>query len=201
MSILIIVSHPLPNSFNHAIANHLAQSLSQADVTIHLHDLYAEKFQPVLQAADLRRKFSFDNIFAQYSNEIRNAQGFVFVYPDWWGMPPAILKGWIDRLLCAGIAFQYEGSENMDNTSYKTHKPLLTGKRAIVVCTTNEPQPDVNIEALWRKRIFNYVGIQDITFETLCAVRASSLKQRQQWLQHLADKARICLLQSSDTAP
>jgi len=44
--------------------------------------------------------------------KIAIADGIVFVHPDWWGMPPAILKGWIDRVLRSGVTYQFlEGDD------------------------------------------------------------------------------------------
>lgn len=188
MSILLIVSHPNPSSLNHAAADAITTALSEEGHVVHYHDLYQEHFEPVLENEEIARRFSFDEIFTRYVRELRDATGLVLMYPDWWGMPPAILKGWIDRLFRPGLAFDFEGPEFLP----KEKVPLLSGKRALVVTTTNETNPlsQEAMYSLWRERVFGYVGINQVSFKTFYNVRESSGRQRKAWLSELGDLAR-----------
>jgi putative NADPH-quinone reductase len=188
MSIMVIVSHPDSKSLNHAAAERIATTLADEGHTVHFHDLYREHFQPVLENEEIQRKFSFDETFTTHARELREATGIVLVYPDWWGMPPAILKGWIDRIFRPGLAYDFSGAEFMPK-----HKvPLLTGTRALVVSTTNETNPlsQEAMYSLWRDRVFGYVGISEVSFKTLYNVRESRGRERRAWLEELADLSR-----------
>jgi NAD(P)H dehydrogenase (quinone) len=185
---LLILSHPDTTSFNHAIADRIAATLSDEGHHVYLHDLYVEHFQPVLENEEIRRRFSFDDLFSRYVRELREAAGIIFVYPDWWGMPPAIMKGWIDRILRPGVAFDHDGPEFMP----KEKRPLLSGKKALVVSTTDETNPlsQDAMYAVWRERIFAYVGIDTMTFKTFYGVRTSTARCRRTWLQETEELIR-----------
>ncbi|MEX2442148.1 MAG: NAD(P)H-dependent oxidoreductase [Alkalispirochaeta sp.] len=188
MQILLILCHPKPGSLTHAAADRIIGALNDEGHTVYHHDLYKEHFQPVLENEEIARRFSFDDVFTMHARELREASGVVFIYPDWWGMPPAMLKGWIDRLLRPGVAFDFEGAEFMP----KEKVPLLGGRRALVINTTDETNPlsQEAMYALWRERVFGYVGITDVSFKTFYNVRESTGRQRRQWLQELDDLAR-----------
>jgi NAD(P)H dehydrogenase (quinone) len=183
VSVLLVTGHPDPGSFNHAVADRIARILSEEGITVHGHDLYGEHFQAILENEEIRRRFSFDDSFATYVHELQEAQGVVFVYPDWWGMPPAIVKGWVDRIFRPGIAFDYEGPEF--GTQRKV--PLLTGKRALICNTTDETNPlsQEPMRTIWRDRILSYAGIDTVSFKTLYNVRESTGRQRRLWLDEI----------------
>lgn len=188
MSVLLIVSHPNTASLNHAAAERIATALSEEGHLVHSHDLYQEHFEPVLENEEIARRFSFDELITRHARELREAKAIVVVYPDWWGMPPAILKGWIDRLFRPGLAFEFEGPDFLP----KEKVPLLSDKRAMVVTTTNETNPlsQEAMASLWRERVFGYVGIDNVTFKTLYNVRESTGRQRREWLGELDQMAR-----------
>lgn len=188
MRFLLVLSHPDERSFNHAIVDRIAGTLTDEGHTPFVHDLYREHFQPVLENEEIRRRFSFDDSFARYAQELKSAAGVIFVYPDWWGMPPAILKGWIDRILRPGIAFDHQGAEFMQ----KETVPLLTDKRALVVSTTDETNPlsQEAMNSLWKNRVFGYVGIEHVTFKTFYGLRDSTGRDRRRWLQETVELVR-----------
>ena len=185
INVLLILSHPDRGSYNHAIAERIGSALVDEGHHVDAHDLYAEHFQPVLENDEIQRRFSFDDYWVRHSQELRDAQGIVIVYPDWWGMPPAILKGWIDRLFRPGIAFEYAGDEFLP----KTKRPLLSGKRALVVSTTNESNPlsQEAILSIWRERILSYAGIEDATFKILYDLHNATGAQRRAWLKEIEE--------------
>ena len=183
MTATIILAHPNSESFNHAIADRLRSCLREAQHTVHLHDLYQERFVPVLELQELRRKFAFDDTITEHSRHIRESQRLIVVHPDWWGMPPAILKGWIDRLFRPGFAYEFEGEQFAE----KQQVPLLTGKRAMLVTTTDESNPlsQEAIKTIWRDRVFAFAGITDVEFRCFYGLRESSSRERQEWLSQL----------------
>jgi len=62
------------------------------------HDLYVEKFDPLLNEEEIPRAAELPPVIAQHCAEIAAADGYIIVHPNWWAMPPAILKGWLDRV-------------------------------------------------------------------------------------------------------
>ncbi len=108
MRTTVILCHPVKGSFNHAISDEVVRSLKQQKHIVHYHDLYDEGFQPVLSADELQRRFSFDEQVQLYTSRVIESDGLVFIHPDWWGGPPALLKGWIDRVFRPGVAYDFE---------------------------------------------------------------------------------------------
>ena len=111
MNVMVLLCHPNVRSFNHAIADTVVGTLRDDGHHVWWHDLYAEHFAPVLEQEEIQRRFSFDDPFVEHAEQLRTCDGLVFIYPDWWGTPPALLKGWIDRMFRPGIAYQFEGPE------------------------------------------------------------------------------------------
>ncbi len=188
MSHMLVLSHPDPASLNHAIASRISTVFGEEGRPLWIHDLYAEHFEPVMENEELLRRFSFDDLYTHHVQHLREATGIILVYPDWWGMPPAILKGWIDRMLRPGLAFDFVGQEFLR----KEKVPLLSGKKVLVISTTNETNP-LSQEAmchLWRERVFGYVGIEDVTFRILYGVREATRRQRRRWLTDLDELLR-----------
>ena len=66
------------------------------------HDLYKERFPPVLPAREIPRGASLPRIVSRHCSEISIADGIIIIHPNWWGQPPAILKGWVDRCCVPG---------------------------------------------------------------------------------------------------
>lgn len=135
MKISLILAHPWPGSFNHAIASTAARALLDAGHTVSVHDLYAEAFDPLLSAEEIPRDILLPDEIARHCAEIAAADGIVIVHPDWWGMPPAIMKGWIDRVLRPGVAYQFAETDSGEVIP----AGLLKAKAAIVFNTSNTP--------------------------------------------------------------
>jgi len=81
--------------------------LSSLSVPAFKHDLYAEKFDPVLTVGELGPDTSEDDLVNQYVKELIESDLLFFVHPNWWGQPPAILKGYIDRVIRPPYAYDF----------------------------------------------------------------------------------------------
>ena len=84
---LVVVCHPDKRSFTHASAARVAETLDKMHWQVFYHDLYEEKFNPVLPLDELNRKFSFEEQVQNYGEELAEVQGLVCFHPDWWGGP------------------------------------------------------------------------------------------------------------------
>jgi putative NADPH-quinone reductase len=158
MTIVEVLCNPRPGSFTLALAAHAKETLSGLGHEVLFHDLYKERFDPVLDAPELARSFSLDGLVQVYCRELAAADGLVVFHPDWWGQPPAVLKGWIDRVFRQGVAYDLEG----DDFSEKSWKPLFTGKKGLVFCTSDEEEKSTprTLETLWTESILGRCGMQ-----------------------------------------
>jgi NAD(P)H dehydrogenase (quinone) len=107
MRVLYVYCHPLDDSFHSAIRKEALAGLAEAGHDVDLLDLYAEGFDPVLSAQ--RRRDYHDPERNRRNNEayverLMHANALVVQFPTWSFGPPAMLKGWFDRLFGPGIA-------------------------------------------------------------------------------------------------
>ena len=95
-------------------------------------DLYGEGFDPVMSRDELRRyQSSAPDVSGELGRHIEavgSAHALVFVYPTWWSGLPAVLKGWLERVMVPGVAFSFDGENNV--------RPGLTKVRHIVAIST-----------------------------------------------------------------
>jgi putative NADPH-quinone reductase len=186
MQVPIILAHPAQRSYNHALAERVSRSLEQMNHTGVLHDLYREGFDPVLTEEELARKFSFDPAVQGYTEELEGAGGLVFVHPDWWGQPPAMLKGWLDRVLRTGVAYEFEGSE----FGRKEQVGLLGHLRVLVIVTTDSHASGQDLQRLWEERVLPGCGITEGRVALYGPMFDAAPGQRRRWLDDAATVVR-----------
>ena len=108
MRILVVYCHPVPESFCASVRDVAVRTLEKAGHDVDLLDLYAERFDPVMPA-DERRHYNemklADHPYPDHAERLRAAEGLLFVYPTWWYGLPAMLKGWLDRVLVPYATF------------------------------------------------------------------------------------------------
>ncbi len=110
MKLLLVYCHPDPESFAAAIRRIAAETLRAAGHELHEIDLYAEGFNPVF-SVDEKRSYLSDtprNIagVAAHVQALRDADGWVAIYPTWFYGAPAMLKGWLERVWLPGVSFR-----------------------------------------------------------------------------------------------
>ncbi len=134
MKYLLIGSHPYEGSFNTGVLHAISETLTAQGHEVAHIDLVADGFNPVMGAEDLRlwgEGKSNDPQVERYQAAIGHAEILVFVFPVWWGMMPAVLKGFCDKVLLPGWAYRYGEQGEMIG--------LLTQKKAIVISTMETP--------------------------------------------------------------
>jgi putative NADPH-quinone reductase len=189
MKISIILAHPNPESFNHAIASVAADTLRQLGHEAILHDLNQEQFPPLLSAAELRKDAKLEPVIARHCEEIASADGIIIVHPNWWGMPPAILKGWIDRVLRPEVAYRFVEGDKGEGVPVG----LLQAKAAIVFNTTNTPDERERkifgdpLETLWKNCVFDLCGVRKVHRRTFAVVVTSAPPERAAWLAEVSE--------------
>ena len=108
MRALIVFAHPRRDSFSGAVLDTVSSRLAARGVEHRVTDLYRSNFSPVLTAHDLDAYLdeaaNTDGV-ARDVSDLRWADTLIFVYPTWWYGLPAMLKGWLDRVMVPGVAF------------------------------------------------------------------------------------------------
>jgi NAD(P)H dehydrogenase (quinone) len=124
MRALIVYCHPRPDSFTAAVRDVVAKKLTEAGAEIRLADLYARGFDPVLSAGEFDTYPDTANNRATVVEDVADIEWcdtLIFVYPTWWYGLPAMLKGWLDRVLVPGSAFVMPDDQTSDIRPGLTH--------------------------------------------------------------------------------
>ncbi len=194
MKALVVVGHPAPGSFCRAIADRIRERWSAAGCEVRFHDLVEEGFDPRLTAAEARGQPSTDPLVQRHIAELRDSDLLAVVHPNCWGAPPAIMKGWIDRVFAPDAAYGFiKGVDQGD-----VPVGLLATKVALVINTGNTPLEREReafgdpLERMWRDCILRYCGVGEVMRSLFGVVATSSEEERQRWLieaETLAGKA------------
>lgn len=189
MTVLLIVAHPGKESFNRAIADTVAQSLHDGGHTVLFHDLYEEGFDPMLPLDEIQKGAVTDPVIKSHCRELSEAEGIVIVHPNWWGQPPAILKGWVDRVFRAGVAYEFLEGDGGEGVPVG----LLKAKAVLVFNTSNTPRRrEVEVfgdplEILWKNCIFDLCGVRNFYRRMFEVVVMSTREQRDCWLAEVRE--------------
>jgi len=187
MNISIILAHPHPGSFNHAIAQTAFQQLESQGHQPILHDLVAERFDPLLPFEEIPQDAPLPVSIAAHCAEIASADGILIVHPNWWGMPPAILTGWVDRVIRPGTAYEFVGEDGGEGVPHG----LLKARAALVFNTSNTPAEREQaafgdpLERIWKDCIFGLCGVTGFHRRMFGIIVTSNDAERAQWLKEV----------------
>ncbi len=181
MKILILNAHPGKESFCRSLAESYMNGARESGAEVKFIDIIDFKFDPILKDTnDQKEDLEPDIIMVQ--NEILNADHLVFVYPNWWGTYPALLKGFFDRVFTSGFAFRYSKDSNLP-------EKLLTGKTARIIVTMDTPPWYYSIvykkpgHNSMKRSILGLCGISPVKITTFSPIRHSKAEQREKWLK------------------
>jgi len=189
MKVLVIVANPSLGSFNHAIAEASVETLGQNGHEVFYHDLYQENFTPILPHSEISKNAPIDLEIQRHCEEIASSDGIIIVHPNWWGQPPAILKGWVDRVIRPGVAYEFLEGDSGEGVPIG----LLKARTAIVFNTSNTPiERELRVfgdplETFWKNCIFGLCGIKDFHRVNFSIVVTSTIEQRIPWLENVKD--------------
>ena len=187
MNLLIILAHPDQNSFNHAIAQTCIEKLKVNGHKVIYHDLHKENFDPILLTKEIPKDGKYSAVIQQHCEELKQSDGIIIIHPNWWGQPPAILKGWIDRVIRPGIAYEFEEGDNGEGVPVG----LLKAKTALVFNTSNTSEKRENeifkdpLETIWKNCIFDFCGVKQFDRRMFRIIVTSNLEQRIKWLNEV----------------
>jgi len=183
---LVIYGHPNPQSFNHAILDSLETQLKKNGHEVRVRDVYALKFEPYLTTQDIsanKSGNSADDVKAEQEH-VRWSDVITFIYPIWFGGPPAGLKGYMDRVFSDGFA--YSGKDG-----------LLTDKKGLTINTIAAPDKvyqDIgmykSMDNVLNYAFFGFCGISVIAHKYYSVVLCSDEERKEMLedIKHLADQ-------------
>ena len=184
LRVTVILAHPDRESFNHAIADAAVDALSASGHDVVFHDLCAERFDPVMPAAEIPQGAKLPEAIATHCLEIENADGIVVVHPNWWRQPPAILKGWVDRVMRPGVAYRFNEGDSGEGVP----EGLLRARTALVLNTSNTSDERERavfgdpLRRIWVDCVFGLCGVTDVRRRVFSEVVTSTPAQRDAWL-------------------
>jgi len=181
MNILIINGHPDTESYNHALASSYKKGAIDSGAEIKEIVITDLQFDPNLKYG-YRKRTELEPDLLKAQESIKWADHIVWIYPVWWGGLPALLKGFIDRVLLPGFAFKKrEGSVWWDK--------FLTGKTSRIICTMDQPtwyyrwingRPS---DVAMKRLTMNFIGIKKVRITSIGPLRLSKESFRFKWLQ------------------
>lgn len=181
MNVLVIYTYPNHESLSHAFLEKVIKGSNENPNIkgLQVLDLYEEGFNPLLEFNEHKRRRDMhrDPQLGKYRNQITWADKMVFVYPIWWGRPPAMLMGYIDQLFSANFAYRDKKGLFPEG--------LLKGKSVVCVSTMKGP---AKYPLLWlndahkilmKRALFNFVGIKKVKFFEFGNMESPKGKQTQ----------------------
>ncbi len=188
-NVLIINGHPDKESYNYAISSAYLKGATESKATvksIHLIDL---KFNLNLQYG-YRKRTDLEPDLVEAQKMLLWANHIVWIYPVWWGSVPALMKGFLDRILLPGFAFKKrEGSVWWDK--------FFTGRTSRIICTLDQPPWYYRIinrcpsHNAMKKLTLNFIGVKSVKITTIGPLRLSSEDFRKKWLSKIEKMGRM----------
>ncbi|MDR1967078.1 MAG: NAD(P)H-dependent oxidoreductase [Burkholderiaceae bacterium] len=195
MNALLVIGHPSPGSFSHAMADAAQETLAASGCRCVRHDLYAEGFDPVQPQPESGNVSSDDALVEAHCRDLAAADLILVFHPNWWSQPPAIVKGWIDRVFRLGTAYRYPEGVGDDGVP----QGLLRARHALVFNTSNTPQARERevfgdpLESLWRRSVFGFSGVPSVRRRMVGPMAGSTGAQRAGWLDEVRALVREVL--------
>lgn len=187
---LTVIASPNPDSFTHALARAASDTLRERGIRVEEHDLYVEGFQPVAPPGEARTVGSVveetladttDTVLRAHRDALREAEYLVIAHPNWWGKPPAIMAGWMDRVLVPGLAYRLDTREGLPT-------PLLSLRSLLVLNTGDTPAHREYqafgdpLDAIWRRCVGTYLSPARVHRMLAGPVGGATDEQRDGWL-------------------
>lgn len=197
MKALVIIGHPAAASFNHALAARVCDAWSTAGCDVTAHDLTAEGFDPRLTPMEARGQPSLDPLVQRHSAALAQADVLAVIHPVMWGMPPAVVKGWVDRVFALNLAYGFP------NGAAEGEEPigLLPLRSALILNTSNTPPMREMarfgdpLERIWRDCILGYCSEAQVTRHSFAPLVPSTDVDRMGWLQVATELAQAAMAQ------
>ncbi|SMN22791.1 similar to Tetrapisispora blattae hypothetical protein TBLA_0C01300 [Tetrapisispora blattae CBS 6284] [Maudiozyma saulgeensis] len=178
MKVLIIFAHPEKRSLQHSLLDVTVNALKRNGHEVKVSDLYnmnwkiavdendflnhekGTRLQPIRAAASAYDEGMFSNDITEEQEKVKWADLIIFQFPLWWYSMPAIMKGWMDRVLNKKFAFSKSG---------ETLTGPLAGKKTFLITTVGASEEDFSEEGSLgdishtlypiQRGIFKFIGL------------------------------------------
>ncbi len=186
--ILLIQGHPQKDSFCHSLGAAYVKGAQQSGAEIKQLSLSEMSFDPNLKHG-YATPTELEACLQEAQKMIKWADHLVFVYPIWWGSMPAKLKGFFDRTLLPGYAFQYRKNSPWWDK-------LLKGRSARVIVTSDTPGWYFKLvyrsagHVQIKKLILQFCGIKPVKLTHIAPIKNSKLNFREKWLEKVEQLGR-----------
>jgi len=192
MKVLLVVAHPCHDSYTHACAAAATRGLTGAGHTVDTIDLTAESFRPDMSRAERLAYESntpiLDPMIRDHADRLLAADAIVFVYPTWWSGLPAVLKGWLERVMVPGVGF------TLHEQTRKVRPGLTHIKRIVGISTYGSPWHYVKLTNDNGRRILTRALRMSCGWRTratwlaLYALDTADADRRQRHLEHIESR-------------
>jgi putative NADPH-quinone reductase len=189
MKIAIVFNHPFEGSYCNAILNAVTAGLHRGNHTVDLIHLDREGFNPVMTCEDLRgfvERKPVDPKVIEYEERLGRADHLVFIFPIWWELMPAMTKGFIDKVIFPGVAYDYKPNGLM--------KKRFLNLKSVTLITT------MNTHSFFYRLVFGNavkrafftgtfwkMGYKNRKWISLNMVKFVSAEKRKKWLVKIED--------------
>lgn len=178
--ILVINGHPDKESFNYGLFEAYKNGVERSGAELKEISIRELEFNPNLQFG-YRKRTELEPDLIKAQEKLKWADHIVWVYPVWWGSVPAIMKGFLDRVLLPGFAFKKrEGSIWWDK--------YFTGKTSRLICTMDQPSWYYRLinkspsHSAMKKLTMNFIGVKSVKITSIGPLRLSKNEFREKWL-------------------
>ena len=197
MKTLIVFYHPYEGSYCRAILSAVQEGLKRGGHPLKTIDLLRDAFDPVMHEKDLEAFVVYgrtgdiidsavDPVVLHYKKKLEWAERIVMIFPIWWMTMPAMMKGFVDKVIFPGVAYNMEGPQLVSR--------LHSLKEVTIISTMNTPAEvyrdrfNNSLEGSLIKGPFNQIGIHDVEWISINMVKQIGQEKREIWLQELEEK-------------
>lgn len=186
MRALIIYAHPYEESFNHAVYQALMAGMEQGGIEFNTIDLYKDGFDPVYSESELKlfsKGETDDPLVKRYQEMILAADTLLFVFPVWWNDVPAIVKGFLDKVMKKQFAY--------DTTDMGITGKLNHIRSAVVYTTSTSPTwylcmfAGNAIQSVFIRTSLKQIGIRNAVWHNFGKIGRSSFEKRKHYLERI----------------
>lgn len=184
-NVLVVLAHPSAQSLNASLARTAAAAAVKRGARVRLVDLYSDGFDPRLHAKEVDSPEFADELTANYARHLLAADVLIVVHPLWFFQVPAVLKGFVDRVVREDVAFQLDDAGSVTG--------LLGASSALIITTGNaslEVEREVfgdPVTRFWRDVVLGPAGVEGVERLAFTPVRDSTAAQRTQWLERVTE--------------
>lgn len=188
MSTLIVYCHPYDHSFNHAVLMAVQSNLENRRIPYEVIDLHRDGFQPAYDAEELRLFHSgqtHDPLVERYLSMVKQASSIVVIAPIWWNDVPAMLKGFIDKVMKEGEGLSHTV------TRMGIHGCLTNLQHGYVLTTSTSPTlyfrlfMGNGIKRVFVNGTLKQLGVGHRTWMYFGGVTTSTAQRRQRYLSRI----------------